>query len=86
MNTEVAIETQCDKIVFMISTRVAAKPLMMHFKICHRTAQLAAPAIAPQYLLAKSPVVFLLKPNRRLFGNNAVHCACPLRDVRKACR
>jgi hypothetical protein len=34
--------------------------------------------IAPQYLLAKFPVVFLLKPNRCLLGNNVIHWTCPL--------
>jgi hypothetical protein len=78
-----AIKTQRDEILFLILTRVATKLLVVNFKVPHRAAQLATPAIAPQYLLAELPVAFLLKPNRRLFGNNVVQ---PLRDVRKACR
>jgi hypothetical protein len=34
--------------------------------------------IAPQYLLAKFPVAFLLEPNRCLLGNNVIHWTCPL--------
>ena len=81
-----AIKTQRDEILFLILTGVAAKLLVMDFEICHRAAQLAPPAIAPQDLLAKFPIAFLFKPDWRLFGNNVVHCTCSLRDVRKACR
>jgi len=34
--------------------------------------------IAPQYLLAKFPVTFLIEPNRCLFGNDVIHWICPL--------
>jgi hypothetical protein len=54
-----AIKTQRDEIPFLIPTGVAAKLLVMDFEICHGTAQLASPAIASQYLLAKFPVAFL---------------------------
>jgi len=81
-----AIKTQRDEIPFLIPTGVAAKLLVMDFEICHGTTQLASPAIAPQYLLAKFPVAFLFEPDWRPFANNLVHCTCQLRDVRKACR
>ena len=42
-----AIETQRDEILFLILTGVAAKLLVVNFKIPHGTAQLAAPSIAP---------------------------------------
>ena len=82
-----AIKTQRDEIPFLIPTGVAAKLFVVDFEICHGTAQLATPAITSQYLLAKFPVAFRFEPDRRLFSNNnMVHCICPLRDVRKACR
>ena len=67
------IETEGDQIVLTILAGVAAKFFMVNFKVCHRTAELAAPAVSPQYLLAKFPVAFLLEPNRCLLGNNVIH-------------
>jgi hypothetical protein len=61
-----AIKTQRDEILFLILTGVAAKLLVMDFEICRGTAQLAWPAIASQYLLAKFPVAFRFEPDRRL--------------------
>ena len=67
------IETEGDQIVLTILAGVAAKFFMVNFKVCHRTAELAAPAVSPQYLLAKFPVIFLFEPDRRLFRRSLIH-------------
>ena len=69
----VTIETEGDQIVLTILAGVAAKFFMVNFKVCHRTAELAAPAVSPQYLLAKFPVIFLFEPDRRLFRRSLIH-------------
>jgi hypothetical protein len=38
MDGGVAIEAQRDEILFLVRTGVAAKLLMVHFKICHPAA------------------------------------------------
>ena len=53
------IETKGYQIVLTILSGVATKFFMVNFKVCHRTAALAAPAVSPQYMLAKFPVIFL---------------------------
>ena len=62
------IETKGYQIVLAILAGVAAKFFMVNFKVCHRTAELAAPAVSPQYVLAELLVILLLKPDRHLFG------------------
>jgi hypothetical protein len=45
-------------------SRVAAESFVVNFKIGHRAARLASPAIALQHLLAKLFVRFRIKPQR----------------------
>ena len=67
------IETEGDQVVLTILAGVAAKLFVVNFKVCHRAAKLAAPAVSPQYLLAKFPVIFLFEPHRRLFRRSLIH-------------
>ncbi len=67
------IETEGDQVVLTILAGVAAKLFVVNFKVCHRAAKLAAPAVSPQYLLAKFPVIFLFEPDRRLFRRSLIH-------------
>ena len=69
----VTIETEGDQIVLTILAAVAAELFVMNFKVCHRAAELAAPAVSPQYLLAKFPVILLFEPDRRLFRRSLIH-------------
>ena len=67
------IETKGDQVVLTILAGVAAKFFMVDFKVCHRTAELAAPAVSPQYMLAKLPVILFLEPDRPLFRRSLIH-------------
>ena len=67
------IETKGYQIVLAILAGVAAKFFMVNFKVCHRTAELAAPAVSPQYMLAKLPVILFLEPDRPLFRRSLIH-------------
>ena len=67
------IETEGDQIMLTILAGVAAKLFVVNFKVCHRTAELAAPAVSPQYMLAKFPVIFFLEPDRPLFRRSLIH-------------
>ena len=67
------IRTEGDQIVLTILAGVAAKLFVVNFKVCHRTAELAAPAVSPQYMLAKLPVIFFLEPDRHLFRRSLIH-------------
>jgi hypothetical protein len=73
MYRRVAVKTQRDQIPLLIPTGVAAKLLVVDFKVRHRTAKLTAPAIAPQYLFAELLITFLLNPGRRLLANSLIH-------------
>ena len=80
------IETEGDQIVLTILAGVAAKLFVMDFKVGHGTAQLASPAISPQYLLAELLVILLLKPDGGLFRHNLLHWICSFTICRNACR
>ena len=67
------IETKGYQIVLTILAGVAAKLFVVNFKVCHRTAELAAPAVSPQYMLAKLPVILFLEPDRPLFRRSLIH-------------
>jgi len=69
----VAVKAQRDEILFVVFARVTAKLFVVDFEVCHRAAKLAAPAVSPQYLLAKFPVIFLLEPDRPLFRRSLIH-------------
>ena len=56
MDAPVTPNTESDEVFFQVRTGVAAELLMVHFEIHHRAAGLAAPAIAPEYLLAERVV------------------------------
>ncbi len=79
----VATQAERDQIVFMIRAGVAAKLFVVDFKVGHGTAQLTAPAVSPQYVLAELLVILLLEPDRRLFR---LHWICSFTICRKACR
>ena len=53
------IVAEGNQIVLIVFTRAAAEPRVMDLQICHRAAQLASPAISPQYLFAELPVIFI---------------------------
>src|SRR5437667_10202041 len=58
---------------------------MVNFKVCHRTAELAAPAVSSQYLLVKLPVIFLFEPDRHLFRRSLIHWIFSVTNCAKAC-
>ena len=47
MNAAMTVVAQRDEIVFRIHTRVAAKFLVVDFKVGHRAAELTTPAVPP---------------------------------------
>jgi len=64
---------------------MASKLLMMNFHVCHRTAELAPPTVAPEYLLAKFIVGSGLKLHSRLLRSNVAHEALAKMDSRNVC-
>jgi hypothetical protein len=86
MDRRVAVKAQHNQIHFLILACVAAKLFVVDLKVGHGTAQLASPAISPQYLLSKILVILLLEPDRRLFRQNVLHWICPFTICRNACR
>jgi len=47
MQVFVAAAAQCDQVVYTITSRMAAECDVMKFKVGHRAAELAFPAITP---------------------------------------
>ena len=82
----VTTQAERDQIAFIIDAGVAAKLFVVDLQVCHRTAQLTAPAVSPQYVLAELLVILLLEPDRRLFLLNLLHWICSFTICRNACR
>ena len=73
MDGRVAICAKRDQVLFRIFAAVTAKLLMVDDKVCHRSAELASPTVAPQHVLAKLFIFLLVKPERRPFFKRLVH-------------
>jgi hypothetical protein len=50
MHARVAFGAQCDQVLFLVATRLAAESEVMHLQILHAAASLAAPSVAFQHL------------------------------------
>src|SRR5579864_4984080 len=86
MNREMAIRAKRDEIVFIIISRVAAKLLMMDFKVSPGSAALAAPGIAAQHAFAQLFIIASCEPHRHLLLQKLIHCVSPLTSCANACR
>jgi hypothetical protein len=53
MNAIVAVGAKSDQIFLCIFTAMTTEPFVMNFKLGHRTACLASPAITPEHFVAK---------------------------------
>src|SRR5438046_730460 len=52
-----AFVAQSDQVLFRVVAGVAAKFLVMDFKVSHRSTELASPAIPPQHTFSYLPVI-----------------------------
>lgn len=62
-----------NQILFRIVPRVAAKFLVVDFKVGHRTAQLTSPAVATEHLLPQTFVHLRIKLQASGFWTDSVH-------------
>ena len=79
------IKAKRDQIAFTIAARVAAKLFVVDFKVGHGTADLAPPAVSPEYVLAELLVILLIEPDRRLFRHSSIHWIFSVTNCAKAC-
>src|SRR3989442_7012482 len=85
MGGSVTIKAKRDQIAFTIAARVAAKLFVVDFKVGHGTADLAPPAVSPEYVLAELLVILLIEPDRRLFRHSSIHWIFSVTNCAKAC-
>ena len=64
---------QGNQVLFGIIAALAAKFLMVNFKIRHHTARLASPAIAAKNLIAKLVVQFTVQAEARVLWSRTIH-------------
>lgn len=62
VNASVALIAKSDQIILCIVTAVTTELFVVNFKVGHRAACLAFPAIPAQHLIAKPPVRLRMKP------------------------
>src|SRR5438132_6153311 len=74
-----------DQIAFIIAARVSAKRFIVDFNVGHGPADLAPPAVSPEYLLAELLVILLINPDRRLFRHSSIHWIFSVTNCAKAC-
>jgi hypothetical protein len=77
---------QCDEVALRVFATLATKFLVVNLKIRSAAADLALPAIPPQYVFTESVVQAGVKSLSWLFCVYSVHEACSVTSCRNACR
>ena len=80
----VAFSAQRDQVVFLIAAGLAAEFEVVHLQVLHATADLAAPAVALQYLSMQVMIARRIEPESRVLGWDPLHEACPATSDRNA--
>ena len=84
MHPFVAFGAQCDQVLFLVATRLAAKFEMMYLQVLHVSADLAAPAVALQHLPMQLAIARRIEPDSRAFAADLpLHEAFRLTSDRK---
>jgi hypothetical protein len=65
--------TERDEILLRVITSPATVLPVMHFKIGHRSAGLASPAVTAKHLIAKLVVQFAVQAQTWLLPSEAIH-------------
>jgi hypothetical protein len=73
MHSGVAFAAQRDQVLLRIVAGLAAKLFVMNFKIGHRAARLASPAVTAEHLIAKVVVRFRIQAQTFALWFEAVH-------------
>jgi len=73
MQSRVACTAECYQVLFGIGPRLAAKLFVVNFKIGHRSARLASPAVASEHLVAKLFIQLAVQALAWLFWSDAIH-------------
>ena len=73
MHASVASGTKGNQVLIGIVARLATKFLVVNFKVRHRAARLASPAIAAQHLVAQLFVQLGIKPQGTKFWLGTIH-------------
>jgi hypothetical protein len=68
-----ASRAEGDEIFLGIGPRLAAKLFVVNFKIGHRSARLASPAVASEHLVAKLFIQLAVQALAWLFWSDAIH-------------
>ena len=84
MHPFVAFSAQCDQVLFLVATRLAAEFKVVHLQMLHAAASLASPAVAFQHLPMQFAVARRIESQSRVFGWDLLHEACPATSDRKA--
>src|SRR5205823_14827166 len=80
-----AFVAQSDQVLFRVVAGVAAKFLVMDFKVSHRSTELASPAVPPQHTFSYLLVFAFFEPDRRSFQQILHHWVFWLTSSANAC-
>jgi len=83
MDALVAFGAQCDEVLFLIATRLAAKSEVVYLQLLHASANLAAPAIALQYLPMQLAIGLRIQSRSWVLAESLLHDAFRLMSDRK---
>jgi hypothetical protein len=84
MHLFVALSAQGDQILFLITTRVAAKFEVVYLQILHAAANLASPSVAFQHPPMQFTIALAIESYSTGFASRLLHEACRLTSERKA--
>ena len=84
MRSRMAFSAERDQVLFLVATRLASQFEVMHLQALHATADLAAPAVALQYLAVQFAIARRGESKSRAFAPDLLHEAFWVTSERKA--
>ena len=79
----VALSTECNHVLFLVATRLAAEFQVVYLQVLHAPADLASPAVAFQHLPAQLAITHRIEPQSRALAADLLYEAFRLTSDRK---
>lgn len=86
MDARVALSTECNQVLFLVATRLAAEFEMVYLQALHTAAELTAPSVAFQHLPLQFAIALGIESDSSAFEADVCHEACrPTSDRKASC-
>ena len=73
MHPFVAFGAECDQVLFLVGTRMAAELEVVHLQILHATADLTSPAVSLQHLAMQVSITWRVESDSPALNGDGFH-------------